>query len=133
MTALVRTCVHCGGPIETVRANARYCSQPCRQATYTARRAGRAPAAKPDGVTVHLDDVLHLLRAGVRLDAVAERLGVPVSSISARVRRLTGVPDGMDDLDVATLRRLVRADQQRVADDARAALQDRRREWRWSS
>ena len=119
---MARSCAYCTGPIPAEHPHATYCRNACRQRAYKERQRGQV---RPRGV-VHFNDVLHLLRFGVRLD-------VSVRQIATAVYGLTPAPDGMTALDVATLRRLVRTDQQRTTDDAMAARQDRRRDWRWAA
>jgi predicted transcriptional regulator len=122
-----RACAWCKGPIPADKLNATYCRAACRQARYKAG-AGQARG------TVRLDDVVHLLRFGVRLDEIAARLHVSAKAVVRAAQRAAGrTPEGMTDLDVAQLRRLVGADQTRTRNDHMAEQQDRAREWRWAS
>lgn len=115
-------CAYCGGPIPAETPKALYCRQACRQAAFKVRQAAGQRRA-----VVWLDDVLHLLRFGVRLDEIAARLDVTPASVLRAVERTEHVtPPELTELDVAALRRLVAADQARSRDDAEA---ERRRSY----
>jgi hypothetical protein len=115
-------CSYCGGPIPAETPRALYCRQACRQAAFKVRQAtgqGRA--------VVWLDDVLHLLRFGTRLEEIAARLDVTSTSVLRAVDRAAQTcPPDLTELDVAALRRLVAADQAKSRDDADA---ERRRSY----
>jgi hypothetical protein len=81
-----------------------------------------------------LGDALHLLRYGVRLDDVVTRLGLTVEALTKTVKEAARRPDPvLTDMDLQTLRRLVRADRARSREEAHAEQSDRVREWRWTS
>lgn len=116
-------CPQCGGPLR--RARAVYCGQACQRAGARAMRV-RERAER-------LAEALHLMRFGLRLDVVAARLGIQVETLLRTVQIGQATPGLLTDLDLQTLRRLVRADRQRTREDADARMSDQAREWRWTS
>ena len=91
-----------------------------------------APGGAQTATTVHLDDVLHLMRAKVPLAEVAERLSVTVADITSTLAHArSGATWGLATSDIEALRRLITAERTAEQDYARTVREQSMRASSW--